>query len=100
VKVADGIEVDDERLRELMQRWHLVSLGVFGSAVRDEVGPDSDVDLLYVFAPGATPGWRIVDLVDELEALFGRPVDLVSRTGLHWFIRDRVLAEVRWLDAA
>jgi predicted nucleotidyltransferase len=100
VRIADGIEVDDERLRELMQRWHLVSLGVFGSAARDEIGPDSDVDLLYEFAPGKTPGWGIVDLVDELEALFGRPVDLVSRTGLHWFIRDRVLAEVRWLDAA
>ena len=60
----------------------------------DDFRPDSDIDLLVEFEPGWTPGLAIIDLEDELAALFGgRKVDLVSRKYLNRWIRDRVLAE-------
>jgi hypothetical protein len=71
--------VDPERLREVCERYGVASLEVFGSAARNEDQRDSDVDLLYVLKPHARLGFSLFDLEDELAALFGRPVDLVSR---------------------
>lgn len=73
---------------------------LFGSVARGEAGADSDLDLLYVLAPGRHLGFSINRLEDELAELFGRPVDLVSKTALHRAIRDDVLAEARELYAA
>lgn len=73
---------------------------MFGSVARGDDEPGSDVDLLYVLAPTTRLGWEIVDLEDELEEILGRPVDLVSKSGLKWLIRDQVLAEARVLYAA
>ena len=70
---------DREALRRLCERWRIVELAVFGSAARGEMRPDSDIDLMITFAVGA--GWSLWDLVElreELAALFGRPVDLVE----------------------
>lgn len=61
---------------------------------------ESDVDVTYVLAPGHRLGWEIEDLTDELSALFGRRVDLVSRRALHPRIADQVIAESRVLYAA
>lgn len=92
--------VDVAEIAALCRRFGIAELSVFGSAVRGDDGPDSDVDLLYVSAPDASPGLEIVDLHQALEALLGRPVDLVPKQGLHWVVRDRVLAEARSLYAA
>ena len=68
------------------------SVRVFGSVARGEARPDSDVDLLVAIARGR--GWTDIGrLLLEWEELLGRRVDLVEPEGLHWFIRDRVLAE-------
>ncbi|MDW8325850.1 MAG: nucleotidyltransferase family protein [Anaerolineales bacterium] len=67
-------------LREFCQRWRVKELALFGSILRDDFGPDSDVDLLVTFAPEAD--WGLLDHVrmeQELEALLGRRVDLLSR---------------------
>jgi hypothetical protein len=64
------------------------------------VGPESDVDLLYRLWPGARLGWEIADLNDELEDLFGRPVDLVAASSLHPRLRDPIQADARELYAA
>jgi len=95
-----GLDVDDEQLREVCSRFGVARLEVFGSTGRGESQPDSDVDLLYVLKPGARLGWRIEDLADELSAILGRPVDLVSRSALHERLRDKVLGEARLLYAA
>ena len=67
---------------------------------RGDATAESDVDVLYDLEPGARLGWEIETLADELEALLGRPVDLVSRTALSERLREAVLAEARLLYAA
>lgn len=96
----NGIEIDEKRLEEICRRWRVAELSVFGSVVRGEAGPDSDVDLLYVVEPDSRVGWDIVDLEDELSKLFGRKVDLVSKRYVHPLIRDEVLSTARVLYAA
>ena len=68
------------------------NLRVFGSVARGEAGPDSDVDFLVDFGPGASLLDHVA-LLQDLEDLLGRRVDLVSARALHWYIKDRVLAE-------
>ena len=94
------VDLDPERLRDVCERYGVASLEVFGSAARDEDRPDSDVDLLYVLKPHARLGFRLFDLEDELAALFGRPVDLVSRKSINKHIREQVLADAQPLYAA
>jgi predicted nucleotidyltransferase len=68
-----------ERLAELSRQWGIVRLELFGSALREDFGDDSDIDLLYTAADDAHWGFEFVTLCEEFERLFGRPVDLVSR---------------------
>jgi predicted nucleotidyltransferase len=72
----------------------------FGSVARGDARPDSDVDLLYMRVPGNDLGTSYFALQDDLEKLFGRPVDLVPKEGLHRIIRDQVLADAQVLYAA
>ena len=78
-----GFAIPREALAEFAQRWKIAELALFGSALRGDLRPESDVDLLVTFEPGA--GWSLLDQVrmqDELSALIGRKVDLVSRRGI------------------
>jgi uncharacterized protein len=74
------IAIDRARLAELCRRWGIVELALFGSVLRDDFRGDSDVDVLVTFAPGATRTlFDLVELKEELEAVFGRRVDLLTR---------------------
>lgn len=95
-----AIVVDLERLRDVCERYGVVRLEIFGSLAHGSARTDSDIDMLYTVAPGARPGWAIEDLSDELAAVFGRPIDLVSPRALNSRIRDRVLAEAQPFYAA
>jgi uncharacterized protein len=91
------------QLEELCRKWGIAELSVFGSVARGDARPDSDVDLLYVSAPAGVAGSALAFLTEapeEFARVLGRPVDLVPKTGLHWVIKDRVLAESRVLYAA
>ncbi|OMG25969.1 nucleotidyltransferase [Actinomyces naeslundii] len=94
------LDIDRARLDALCRRFGVARLDVFGSVARGEAGPGSDVDLLYELAQGRSLGWEIEDLSQDLAALFGRPVDLVSRRALHPLIRDQVLADAEPFYAA
>ena len=98
--MTEVLQVDVERLREVCERYGVLHLEVFGSVARGEATPDSDIDLLYDLSPDAHLGFGIVDLEDELSAVFGRQVDLVSRKYLHPLLRDNVIAEAQELYAA
>jgi uncharacterized protein len=95
-----GIDVDERRLAAVCERYGIAALEVFGSSARGAARPDSDIDILYTMMPGRRLGWEIEDLADELSALLGRRVDLVSRRALHPLLRPAVLAEARSLYAA
>ena len=71
-----------QEIKDFCQRWKIVRLELFGSAARGELTAGSDLDFLYTFADDARWGWKFVDACDELEAIVGRPVDLVSRTSI------------------
>jgi len=90
------ITIDREQLAALCRKWQVTELSLFGSVLRDDFGPESDVDVLVTFAPDAP--WSLFDLVDmtdELAALFGRKVDLVEREGLRNPIRRRAILSSR-----
>lgn len=95
-----SLDVDLERLHEVCERYGVASLEVFGSAARGEDGPDSDVDLLFVLKPDVRLGFRLFDLEDDLQEVFGRPVDLVRRSSVNKYIREQVLADAQPLYAA
>ena len=88
------VAIDQEQIAAFCRRHQIRRLALFGSVLRDDFRPDSDVDVLVEFEEGQTPGWAIVDLADELSRLFGgRMVDLVIKKELNRWIRARVLAE-------
>jgi len=77
------IEVPRERIAEFCKKWRIREFAFFGSVLRDDFGPDSDIDVLVTFAPEARHTlFDLVDMEDELRELFGRDVDLVSRRGI------------------
>ena len=97
----ETLDVDRARLDALCRRFGIARLDVFGSVARGEDRLGSDVDLLYELAQGRSLGWEIEDLSQDLADLFGRPVDLVSRSALHPLIRKQVLADAEpFYDAA
>jgi uncharacterized protein len=88
------IPVDREQLAALCRRNGIRRLALFGSVLRDDFRPDSDVDVLIDFQPGVSVGFRIFDIEDELSRLFGgHHVDLVREKYLNRRLRDRVLAD-------
>lgn len=88
------IHLDDRDIADFCRRNHIVRLALFGSVLREDFGPDSDVDMLVEFAPDA-----VVTLLDmarmeeELGRIIGRKVDLRTPQELSRYFRDKVLAE-------
>ncbi len=87
------IPIDHEKLADFCRRHHIRKLSLFGSVLRDDFRPDSDVDVLYEFDDGFAPGWEIADIEQELSELLGRKADLVPAKYINRWIRQRVLAE-------
>ncbi len=84
--LRNRLGVDPERVADFCRRWQIKELSLFGSALGDDFGPDSDVDLLVAFQdPHRSFGpWmgELQEMQDELERLFSRPVDFVQRPSL------------------
>ena len=92
--------IDSERLAAICRQYGIAALFLFGSFARGEASASSDVDVLYELRPGARLGWEIEALADALGEIFGRPVDLIARTGLHPRLAATVLEEARPIYAA
>ena len=92
------IPIPYDRIAQFCQHNHILKLSLFGSVLRSDFRPESDIDILVEFESGKTPGFRIVTLQEELSELFGgRTVDLRTPNELSRYIRDRVLAEA-WVQ--
>ena len=95
-RLAGRVALDRGRLAAFCRRWGVTELALFGSVLRDDFGPDSDVDLLVAFAPGARPSlFDLVEMEAELAELVGRGVDLVTRRSVvesdNWIRRRAIL---------
>lgn len=88
-----NIEISADKISHICQRWHISKLSLFGSVLRDDFTPDSDVDVLVEFEPGFTPGFlKLHQLQEELSAcLDNRSIDLVTFKSLNPRIRDHIL---------
>jgi uncharacterized protein len=100
-----AIDYDKEVLREFCRRWKVTEFALFGSAVRDDFGPESDVDVLVRLAPDAP--WTVstwLEMQRELESLFQRRVDLVERDAVEHsdnrFRKRAILSSAVMLDVA
>jgi uncharacterized protein len=80
-----------EKLEELCRQYHVSRLSVFGSTLRGDARPDSDLDLLVEFEPKDYPGWEYFDLEDNLSDLFHKKVDLVTEGFLRESLRQKIL---------
>jgi hypothetical protein len=77
------IDIPYEKVAAFCRRWQIVELAFFGSVLRENFGPDSDVDVLVQFDPaGEHTLFDMVRMQEELKAIIGREVDLVSRRGI------------------
>ncbi len=100
-----SLDLHEPLLAEFCRRWKVSELALFGSALREDFKPDSDVDVLVAFTPNAK--WSLIDLVsmqDELSRLWQRPVDLVTRRAVersqNWIRRRAILESAEVVYAA
>ena len=91
------VAIEREKATAFCERWNIIEFSRFGSVLRDDFRPDSDVDVLVTFAPNAR--WGLLDLIameDELSAIFGRKVDLLTRSAVersdNWIRRRAILS--------
>lgn len=96
------MEIPRDRIDSFCKQWKVKELSLFGSSLRDDFRPDSDVDVLVSFFSDAR--WSLFDLVsmaDELRDVFGRPVDLVEKEALrNPFRRQSILSSRKVIYAA
>lgn len=89
------IEIPRDKIAEFCRRHHIRKLALFGSVLRDDFRPDSDIDVLVEFDPMHVPGLAFFAMQDELSEVFGRRVDLNTPKFLSRYFRDKVLAEAK-----
>jgi len=91
------IKVSKNRIADFCARWNVTEMSIFGSSLRADFRPDSDVDVLVSFAPQANVSlFDMVHMQDELKAIFGREVDLVSKRGVETsrnYLRRKAILE-------
>ena len=99
------ITVDRPAMEAFCGRWKISQLALFGSVLRDDFGPDSDVDVLVTFAPDAA--WTLFDYSDmqeQLAAIVGRQVEIVNRAAIerssNWIRRRAILEGAELFYAA
>lgn len=92
---------DREQLEAICKKWGVTRLSFFGSVLRDDFRPESDVDVLVEFEEGRTPGFAFFTLQDELAEFFGRAVDLYTPGCFGPLLKEEVLGSAQvQIDAA
>ena len=78
-----AIELPTEKIKAFCQKWQLTELALFGSVLRDDFRPDSDIDVMVQFDPDAHPAFSTLDQMEtELKTIFDRDIDLITRQGI------------------
>lgn len=92
VAMSNKLGISPDQISSFCRRWMVAEMALFGSVLRDDFRPDSDIDVLVDFSPEAT--WSLFDISRmrlELSSLFGREVDLVQKGGLRNPYRRRLI---------
>jgi predicted nucleotidyltransferase len=89
------INVPREKIADFCQRYHIRKLAFFGSVLREDFTPESDVDVLVEFEAGHVPGLAFFAMQDELSKILGRKVDLNTKGFISKYFRDEVLRKSR-----
>jgi predicted nucleotidyltransferase len=93
--VRHGIEFREDAIADFCRRNRIQRLSLFGAIVRDDFGPESDIDVLVEFEPDGVPGlFRLAGIERELGALFGRAADLNTPKCFRPVLRETILREV------
>ncbi|MDE2740743.1 MAG: nucleotidyltransferase family protein [Gemmatimonadota bacterium] len=96
------IDIPKEEIAAFCQRNHIRRMALFGSVLRDDFTPESDVDVLVEFEPSQTPGLEFITMQNELSEILGRQVDMYTFKGVesnrNWLLREEILnsAEVQY----
>ncbi len=98
--VLNGLEIPVERIEDFCRRNRIRRLALFGSILRDDFGPESDVDVLVEFEPQARTGFAFFGMQDELSEILARKVDLNTPQCLSKYFREEVLREAQVLYVA
>jgi len=88
---ARSLQLDRDRIADFCRRHRIRRVGLFRSPLRDDFGPDSDVDVLVEFEPGATPGLAFFSIQRQLSQLLDRPVDLLTPGSIRPAYRNEIL---------
>jgi hypothetical protein len=99
------IPIETERIAAFCQKWKIVEFSLFGSVLTDNFHPQSDVDVMVEFAADARWGmWDLYDMEEDLKAIYGRRVDLMTRRSIakseNYLMRNSILSGARTLYAA
>jgi predicted nucleotidyltransferase len=100
-----NIELPMERIKAFCDRWQIIEFALFGSVLRDDFRPDSDIDVLVTFAPEAKRGLsETLQMKDELQTIFGRNVDFIVKAAIerseNWLRRKNILESAQVIYAA
>ena len=87
------IQIPHDTIAEFCKRNHIRRMALFGSVIRDDFTPESDIDVLVEFAPGRTPGLEFFNMERALSEIMGRKVDLNTAGWLSSYFRQEVLDE-------
>jgi predicted nucleotidyltransferase len=102
---TQNIAISKEAIAHFCQHWHIIELALFGSVLRNDFRPDSDIDVLVTFAPNAKRGLsETLQMKEELQNIFGRKVDLIVKAAIerseNWLRRKNILESAQVIYAA
>jgi uncharacterized protein len=102
MQITARLPISSQQIKAFCSRWKVRELSLFGSVLRDDFGPDSDLDVLVSFEVDAPWSlWDLLDMRDELKSLAGRPIDLIEKEGLrNPFRRHEILSTRQVIYAA
>lgn len=103
--IAKNIDLSIEQIQRFCDRWHITEFALFGSVLRDDFRPDSDVDVLVTFDPDLKRGLsETLQMRDELETMLGRKVDFIVKAAIerseNWLRRKNILESAQVIYAA
>lgn len=103
--IAKNIDLPIEQIQRFCDRWHITEFALFGSVLRDDFRPDSDIDVLVTFDPDLKRGLsETLQMRDELETMLGRKVDFIVKAAIerseNWIRRKNILEAAKVIYAA